>query len=181
MKIYKISQEISQEISQNNSFGTKTLSKIIQNVSKKANLFSGNCGVLAIALAKFLQSIGSYDLQYMIYVSQGGKTIEDYFNGEPDIYHVILSVVGEGINDFFDGHGSCDDSMVSSILSEYGENFETVTILKLPASNSRAETFIRNNTNYDSSSVNEYGILELLRDEYKKINQNNRAKNDELV
>ena len=151
MKIYGISN--------NEAINTEILSEIIKNVSGKANLFSGNCGILAIALAKFLQSIGSYNLQYLVYVNRGEDTIEDYFfNGETDIYHVVLSVVGEGIDDFFDGHGSCDDSNVLSILGEYGENFETVTILKLPVSNGRVETFIRNNTNFDSGSISREAI-----------------------
>jgi hypothetical protein len=151
---------------------SKTLSQIIKNISNKFNLFSGNCGIFAIALGKFLQSIGSYNLQYMIYVNGGEESLEDYFNGEPDIYHVILSVEGNGIDDFFDGHGSCDDGQVLSILQEYGQDFESTTTIKLPINSPRVETFIRSNTNYDSASINEYGILDELNKEYKNWSPN---------
>jgi hypothetical protein len=150
---------------------SKALSIMIKNISNKFNLFSGNCGIFAIALGKFLQSIGPYNLQYMIYVNGGEESLEDYFNGEPDIYHVILSVEGNGIDDFFDGHGSCDDSHVLSILQEYGQDFESATTIKLPINSPRVETFIRSNTNYDSSSINEYGILDELNKEYKNLNR----------
>ena len=149
------------------------LESMILNVGKKVNLFSGNCGIFAIALAKFLQEIGGYNLQYMIYVGQGEDTLEDYFDGEPDIYHIILSVEGNGIDDFFDGHGSCSDGDVLNILKEYGQDFETTTVIKLPVNSPRVETFIRSNTNYDSSSINENGILSILKQEYKKVNKNN--------
>jgi len=174
MKIYKTSkfaklceQYIPTPLTQ------KQLKSIILNVGKKVNLFSGNCGIFAIALAKFLNEIGSYNLQYMIYVNQGEDNLENYFNGEPDIYHVILSVEGNGIDDFFDGQGSCSDGDVLNILKEYGQNFDTITTIKLPVNNPRVETFIRSNTNYDSSSINENGILSVLRQEYKKILKNN--------
>jgi len=117
-------------------------------------------------------------LQYMIYVNRGEEAVEDYVNGEPDIYHVILSVEGGGIDAFFDGHGSCGDSEVLSVLAEYGLNFKTVTILKLPIGD-RVESFIRSNTNYDSGAINEHGILELLQNEYKKVNEEGTL--DELV
>jgi len=172
MKIYKTSkfeklceQYIPTPLTQ------KQLESIILNVGKKVNLFSGNCGIFAIALAKFLNEMGGYNLQYMIYVNQGEGALEDYFDGEPDIYHVILSVEGNGIDDFFDGHGSCSDDDVLNILREYGEDFETATVIKLPVNSPRVETFIRSNTNYDSSSINENGILSLLMQEYKKINK----------
>lgn len=170
MKIYKTSKFdklCEQYIS--TPFTQKQLESIILNVGKKVNLFSGNCGIFAIALAKFLNEMGGYNLQYMIYANQGEDTIEDYFDGEPDIYHVILSVEGNGIDDFFDGHGSCSDSDVLNILKEYDQNFETITVIKLPVNSPRVETFIRNNTNYDSSSIHENGILNVLRQEHKKI------------
>lgn len=158
MRIYAL--ENSKDISE------ETLDIIVKRVGEKVNLFSGNCGIFAIALAKFLNEIGGYALHYLIYVNQGETELDGYFDGEPDVYHVVLSVEGNGIDAFFDGHGSCSDSDVLSILGEYGQNFDTVTIMKLPVSNSRVETFIRSNTNYDSSSVNEYGMLSLLREEF---------------
>jgi hypothetical protein len=176
MKIYKTSKfDKLCEQSIPTQFTQKQLESIILNIGRKVNLFSGNCGIFAIALAKFLNEIGSYNLQYMIYVNQGEDTIEDYFNGEPDIYHVILSVKGNGIDDFFDGHGSCSDDDVLNILKEYGQDFDTATVIKLPVNSPRVETFIRSNTNYNSSSINENGILGVLKQEYKKINTNNKS------
>jgi len=183
MKIYKISQKEStdntnQEIQTPKKniikLDSHILDKVIKSVSNKVNLFSGNCGVFAIALSKFLKTVGSYNLLYFIYVNQGELSFEDYLHAEDvDIYHIILSVEGDGIDDFFDGHGSCGDSDVSSILGEYSESFETVTLLKLPVDTSKVETFIRSNTNYDSGSINEYGILDALQKEYNRlINEN---------
>lgn len=147
----------------------KQLENIILNVGKKVDLFSGNCGIFAIALAKFLQELGNYDLRYMIYVNQGEDTLEGYFNGEPDIYHVILSVEGNGIDDFFDGHGSCSDEDVSNILKEYGLDFDTTNNINIPVNTPKVETFIRNNTNYNSASINENSILAILKQEYNNI------------
>ncbi len=177
MKIYKTSKfEKLCEQYITTQFTQKQLESIILNVGKKVNLFSGNCGIFAIALAKFLNEIGNYNLQYMIYVNQGEDAVEDYFDGEPDIYHVILSVEGNGIDDFFDGHGSCSDDVVLNILKEYNQDFDTVTVIKLPVNSPRVETFIRSNTNYDSSSINENGIIGVLKQEYKKINKKDTTK-----
>lgn len=162
MNIYKLRDK-------NNGLTQDQLHAIILQVGNRINLFSGNCGIFAIALSKFLKQIGNYNSLYFIYTNFCGNDLDSYLYGEPDVYHVILSVEGSGIDGFFDGHGECETGQISSILSEYGETFSTVTTVKLPSDDSMIETFIRNNTNYDSSSINETSVLNLLNEEYLKI------------
>lgn len=145
------------------NINSNILSKIIKKVSKKINLFSGNCGIFAIALSKFLKNIGKYNMQYMLYVNPEKNSIQDYFDSSNiDIYHIILSVEGNGIDDFFDGHGACTDRDIISILQEYGKTFKTTNVIKIPTNNKKVETFIRNNTNCDLDIINEYNILKEL-------------------
>lgn len=151
-----------------NNINEKELNKIIKNISKKINLFSGNCGVFAIGLANFLKKIGNYDLNYIIYsnvdeeyIEEIGHDIEVY--NESDIYHVVLSVKGNGIDNIFDGNGVCTKKNIEDILEEYGENLKTSGVFMWSINTPKIENIIRWNTNYNIFSDI---IFELLLKEY---------------
>lgn len=132
----------------------------ISNIIKKCkmNSFGGNCGIFAIGLAEALKDIGITDVILRIFCSDEGENVEDYYNSELDIYHVILDVRDSNIDDFFDGDGIVEENKLDEILSEYEESLDTCRSLNLEL-NEKNKRFIRSNTaftEFDDSDFYHY-------------------------
>lgn len=109
------------------------------------NLYSGNCGMFAVALGTFLQEHG-VDSQVVIFSDYEGdepSCAADLMDYDPCVYHAALSV-----NDkLYDGDGEVPASHIREwIEEEYTDKDPSVH--KMPLSSRGMKALMRNNTSW---------------------------------
>lgn len=115
--------------------------KLLQ--SHNISMDGGNCGTFALALAKLCGEPS------IIYVISNSEDEEELLHGEPDIYHVIISINGV----LYDSTGITDVDAAFSIAEQQYNNSNAYDIsYDYPKESNRIEAIIRANTNWSIST-----------------------------
>jgi len=108
---------------------------------QKQNMFSGNCGMYAVALGKKAQEQG----KNVAIVVISNVENEDELLEEPDIYHVAVEIDGK----LYDGSGEASLQEISNFYGGkiYGRNSVNVSYLAL---DKNTINMLRQNTNWNT-------------------------------
>jgi hypothetical protein len=123
----------------------------LDSLCKRANQindsFSGNCGMFAIGLAKFLKEKYKFSVDYGLMIPYHmEKTPNDLRYGDYDLMHIIVYV--KELDQGFDGSGLTKNAELKAINNEYPNDGK---IIYFPAPNLSIEQAIQWNTNYSIS------------------------------
>lgn len=128
--------------------------------SKNIDLFSGNCGMYAIALGKIAQE---QNKPVTMIVAANTNNLEELLYGEPTVYHIAVEIDGE----IYDGRGKISLNDVAQFAYDiYGDSSPQISFLYLDESFIH---FVRSQTNYDTSWENFYNDLKQANSRLRKI------------
>lgn len=108
----------------------------------KEDMFSGNCGMYAIALAK--KALDDNKVPVIV-ISTDTDDLDELMYGEPNIYHVGVEIDGK----IYDGSGEINEDILAKYGAVlYGDNNPNILFLEF---NNDLVKMIRQQTNWDTS------------------------------
>jgi hypothetical protein len=130
---------------------------LISTLSKKFNVFGGNCGQFVYGLGKFLKDRGEPNIKIGMITSDVEDKNELSY-GEPDIYHVFLNVNGK----LYDGSGEINRGYLSQFSKDWYANDEPMFWDDFEI-NEQTRLIISINTNWDTEWIVFYNYLKNIK------------------
>jgi hypothetical protein len=145
---------------QSNVIFFNQIDKIIKSISSRHDLNSGNCGMFALGLGAFAQDNGFSDIK--IWVATNAENMEELTHGEPDIYHIMVSINGI----FYDGNGRGGSDSLQRFSKDVYQDPKPF-IYSFAISDTKIVQLISRETNYDAEAGYFYNLIKKL---YSTVN-----------